>query len=32
MDRRRLMPLTEKADDTAPYFAIVLIAGRAWHA
>ena len=26
-----LMPLVEKPDDGAPYFAIVLVAGRAWH-
>jgi precorrin-2/cobalt-factor-2 C20-methyltransferase len=26
-----LMPLVEKPDDWAPYFAIVLVAGRAWN-
>jgi precorrin-2/cobalt-factor-2 C20-methyltransferase len=26
----RLMPLIEKEDDSAPYFAIVLVAGRWW--
>ena len=31
MDDERLMPLVEKPDDGAPYFAIVLVAGRAWH-
>jgi precorrin-2/cobalt-factor-2 C20-methyltransferase len=31
MDDERLMPLCEKPDDSAPYFAIVLVAGRAWH-
>ena len=31
MDDERLMPLVEKSDDSAPYFAIVLIAGRAWN-
>jgi precorrin-2/cobalt-factor-2 C20-methyltransferase len=30
MDDEQLMPLVEKPDDRAPYFAIVLIAGRAW--
>jgi precorrin-2/cobalt-factor-2 C20-methyltransferase len=28
MDNERLMPLREKPDDAAPYFAIVLVAGR----
>jgi precorrin-2/cobalt-factor-2 C20-methyltransferase len=28
MDNERLMPLREKTDDSAPYFAIVLVAGR----
>jgi len=28
MDNERLMPLREKTDDDAPYFAIVLVAGR----
>ncbi len=31
MLRECLMPLGEKPDDVAPYFAIVLVAGRAWH-
>jgi precorrin-2/cobalt-factor-2 C20-methyltransferase len=31
MDDERLMPLVDKTDDAAPYFAIVLVAGRAWH-
>jgi precorrin-2/cobalt-factor-2 C20-methyltransferase len=31
MHNERLMPLVEKPDDSAPYFAIVLVAGRAWH-
>jgi len=31
MDGELLMPLAEKTDDRAPYFAIVLVAGRAWH-
>jgi len=31
MDDEQFMPLAEKADDRAPYFAIVLVAGRAWH-
>jgi precorrin-2/cobalt-factor-2 C20-methyltransferase len=31
MDGEQLMPLAEKTDDRAPYFAIVLVAGRAWH-
>lgn len=30
MDSERLMPLAEKPDDAAPYFAIVLVAGRWW--
>jgi precorrin-2/cobalt-factor-2 C20-methyltransferase len=30
MDNEQLMPLGEKPDDSAPYFAIVLVAGRAW--
>jgi precorrin-2/cobalt-factor-2 C20-methyltransferase len=28
MDNERLMPLREKTDDAAPYFAVVLVAGR----
>ena len=28
MDNERLMPLRDKTDDAAPYFAIVLVAGR----
>jgi precorrin-2/cobalt-factor-2 C20-methyltransferase len=31
MDDELLMPLVEKPDDWAPYFAIVLVAGRAWN-
>jgi precorrin-2/cobalt-factor-2 C20-methyltransferase len=30
-DQEQLMPLVDKPDDTAPYFAIILVAGRAWH-
>jgi precorrin-2 methylase len=30
MDNERLMPLNEKPDDLAPYFAIILVAGRWW--
>jgi len=30
MLNERLMPLAEKADDTAPYFAIVLVTNRWW--
>jgi precorrin-2/cobalt-factor-2 C20-methyltransferase len=30
MQNERLMPLIEKQDDTAPYFATVLVAGRWW--
>jgi precorrin-2/cobalt-factor-2 C20-methyltransferase len=30
METQRLMPLAEKADDTAPYFAIVLVTNRWW--
>lgn len=30
MEGQCLMPLAEKADDKAPYFAIVLVAGRWW--
>jgi len=30
MQNERLMPLIEKEDDSAPYFAIVLVAGRWW--
>jgi precorrin-2/cobalt-factor-2 C20-methyltransferase len=32
MDDQRLMPLVEKTDEAAPYFAIVLVPGRAWAA
>jgi precorrin-2 methylase len=32
MNDQRLMPLAEKTDETAPYFAIVLVPGRAWAA
>jgi precorrin-2/cobalt-factor-2 C20-methyltransferase len=31
MNNERKMPLSEKADDLAPYFAIVLVPGRAWY-
>ncbi len=31
MNDERMMPLIDKPDDAAPYFAIVLVAGRAWH-
>jgi precorrin-2/cobalt-factor-2 C20-methyltransferase len=31
MDQEQLMPLIDKLDDSAPYFAIILVAGRAWH-
>jgi precorrin-2/cobalt-factor-2 C20-methyltransferase len=31
MGDEQLMPLAEKPDDSAPYFAIVLVAGRTWH-
>ena len=31
MDNERKMPLAQKLDDSAPYFAIVLVAGRAWN-
>ena len=30
MDNERLVALAQKPDDTAPYFAIVLVAGRWW--
>jgi precorrin-2/cobalt-factor-2 C20-methyltransferase len=30
MEHEQLMPMMEKADDSAPYFAIVLVAGRWW--
>jgi precorrin-2/cobalt-factor-2 C20-methyltransferase len=30
-DREHLMPLLQKLDDAAPYLAIVLVTGRAWH-
>lgn len=30
MHNQRLMPLAEKPDDTAPYFSLVLVAGRWW--
>jgi precorrin-2/cobalt-factor-2 C20-methyltransferase len=32
MQNERLMPLAEKSDDTAPYFAIVLVTNRWWQA
>jgi precorrin-2/cobalt-factor-2 C20-methyltransferase len=31
MDNEQLMPLAQKPDDAAPYFAIVLVTGRAWN-
>ncbi len=31
MHNERLMPLAQKPDDAAPYFAIVLVTGRAWN-
>jgi len=31
MADERSMPLAEKKDDAAPYFAILLVSGRAWH-
>ncbi len=30
MQAEKLMPLAEKIDDTAPYFAIVLVTNRWW--
>jgi precorrin-2/cobalt-factor-2 C20-methyltransferase len=30
MQNERLMPLAEKSDDTAPYFAMVLVTNRWW--
>jgi precorrin-2/cobalt-factor-2 C20-methyltransferase len=30
MEQEKLMPMNEKQDDAAPYFAIVLVAGRWW--
>jgi precorrin-2/cobalt-factor-2 C20-methyltransferase len=30
-DQEKIMPLVDKANDAAPYFAIVLVTGRAWH-
>ncbi len=30
LQNQRLMPLTEKNDDRAPYFALVLVAGQWW--
>jgi precorrin-2/cobalt-factor-2 C20-methyltransferase len=30
MEHEKLMPMMEKKDDSAPYFAIVLVAGRWW--
>jgi precorrin-2/cobalt-factor-2 C20-methyltransferase len=30
MQSQKLMPLTEKDDDRAPYFALVLVAGQWW--
>jgi precorrin-2/cobalt-factor-2 C20-methyltransferase len=31
MDHEQLMALVDKTDDSAPYFAIILVTGRAWH-
>ena len=31
MRQEKIMPLADKADDAAPYFAIVLVTGRAWN-
>jgi precorrin-2/cobalt-factor-2 C20-methyltransferase len=31
MDQEKIMPLVDKANDAAPYFAIVLVTGRAWN-
>ena len=31
MEQEQLMPLVDKRDDVAPYFATFLVAGRAWH-
>jgi precorrin-2/cobalt-factor-2 C20-methyltransferase len=31
MDQEQLMRLVDKPDDSAPYFAIILVAGRVWH-
>jgi precorrin-2/cobalt-factor-2 C20-methyltransferase len=31
MEQEQLMPLVDKRDDVAPYFAIVLVTGRAWN-
>jgi precorrin-2/cobalt-factor-2 C20-methyltransferase len=31
MRNERMMPLARKSDDAAPYFAIVLVSGRAWN-
>jgi precorrin-2/cobalt-factor-2 C20-methyltransferase len=31
MEQEQLMSLVEKRDDVAPYFAIVLVTGRAWN-
>jgi len=30
MQAERMMPLAEKPDDSAPYFAIVLVTNRWW--
>ncbi len=30
MENERLLPFVQKTDDSAPYFAIVLVAGRWW--
>jgi precorrin-2/cobalt-factor-2 C20-methyltransferase len=30
-DQEKIMPFVDKANDAAPYFAIVLVTGRAWN-
>jgi precorrin-2 methylase len=32
MHNERLLPLAEKTDDSAPYFAMVLVTNRWWQA
>jgi precorrin-2/cobalt-factor-2 C20-methyltransferase len=32
LENQRMMPLTDKLDDAAPYLAIILVAGRSWAA
>jgi len=31
MDQEKIMPFVDKTNDDAPYFAIVLVTGRAWN-